>query len=215
MKPALTGRRLRASPPAARTAAAVISMAALALLTGACGGGGHAATTSATSDHERGTLAYARCMRSHGVPNFPDPNSSGSIDKAKVSSLSASPQFRVAEGTCRQLLPNTSTPTATRAEVQAALNGMVRFAACMRSHGVQSWPDPQVDRSDPTDPRPVFDLHNAIDPQSPGVRTDIHECQHLMPQSVTPYMCSRASADRIPGSPPGAEGCVGGSARVP
>jgi hypothetical protein len=189
-------------------------MAALVLLTGACGGG-HAAATPATSDRESAALSYAGCMRSHGVPNFPDPNSSGSIDKAKVSSLSGSPQFRVADGACRHLLPNTSTATATRADVEAALNGMVRFAACMRSHGVQNWPDPQVDRSHPSGPRPVFDLHSAIDPQSPGISTDIRQCQHLMPQSVTPYMCSRAAAERIPGSPPGAEGCGGGSARVP
>jgi len=39
-----------------------------------CGGGAHA---SAPSKVMSGALAYANCMRSHGVPDFPDPNSQG------------------------------------------------------------------------------------------------------------------------------------------
>jgi hypothetical protein len=154
-------------------------------------------------------------MRSHGVSSFPDPSSSGDIPKDKIIPLASSPQFQVAQRACQHLLPNTNGPRATHAEVQAALSGMVRFAACMRSHGVQNWPDPYIDRHHPDDPRPVFDLHSSVDPDSPQIRTDIHECQHLMPQSTSPYVCSRAAAARIPGSPPGAEACGGGSARVP
>ena len=154
-------------------------------------------------------------MRSHGVASFPDPNSGGEVDKAKVIPLASSPQFHVALSACQHVLPNTNPPRATHAEVRAALSGMVRFAACMRSRGVQHWPDPRVDRHHPGDPRPVFDLHSGSDPNSPALSTDIHECQHLMPQSTPPYICSRALAEQIPGSPPGAEACGGGSPRVP
>jgi hypothetical protein len=85
----------------------------------------------------------------------------------------------------------------------------------MRSHGVQNWPDPYIDRHHPDDPRPVFDLRSSIDPTAPRISADIHECQHLMPESTSPYLCSRVLAERIPGSPPGAEACGGGSATVP
>jgi hypothetical protein len=90
----------------------------------------------------------------------------------------------------------------------------VRFAACMRSHRVQNWPDPTIDRHHPNDPRPVFDLHSIVDPTAPQISTDIHSCEHLMPQSTSPYMCSRVLAERI-GGPPGAEACGGGSVTVP
>jgi hypothetical protein len=210
----VTRRPRRASPPTARTVAAIIATAGLALLVGGCGGG-PSSTTSAGSAHENGTLAFSGCMRSHGVSRFPDPNSRGTIPKDKVFPLASSPQFRMAQRACQHLLPNANPPRTTHAEVQAALSGMVRFAACMRSHGVQNWPDPTVDRHHPDDPRPVFDLHSTVDPTAPGISTDIRECQHLMPQSTSPYMCSRVLAERIPGSPPGVEACGGGSSEVP
>jgi hypothetical protein len=211
----VTRRPRRASPPQARTAAVIIATAGLALLVCGCGGGGPSSTTSAGSAPESGALAFSGCMRSHGVSSFPDPNSSGTIPKDKVVPLASSPQFQVAQRACQHLLPNTNPPRTTHAEVQAALSGMVRFAACMRSRGVQNWPDPTVDRHHPDDPRPVFDLHSIVDPTAPRISTDIHECQHLMPQSTSPYMCSRVLAERIPGSPPGAEACGGGSSEVP
>ena len=63
-----------------RRAAVLAVVAAVAVLATACGGaclrssGGSASTGSATY---RADLAYAQCMRTHGVPNFPDPNPSG------------------------------------------------------------------------------------------------------------------------------------------
>jgi hypothetical protein len=159
-------------------------------------------------------LAYSGCMRLHGVSRFPDPTSGGQIDKTKEIPLEHSPEFRVAEGACRPLLPSHATQSGpTHAHVQAALSGMVAFAGCMRSHAVGNWPDPYVDRSSPRDPRPVFELHASINPDAPGIRADIRSCQHLMPGSTSPYMCSTAAAP--PGSGPGDEGCTGGSATVP
>jgi hypothetical protein len=201
-------------PPVQRAAATVIAVAGMALLVCGCGGANSSSTTSTESAQTSGALAFSDCMRSHGVPNFPDPDSTGQIPKNEVIPLASSPQFRVATSACNHLLPNTGAPTSTHAEVQTALNGMVRFAGCMRSHGVQDWPDPTVDRSHPGDPRPVFDLHNIVDPTTPRLSADIHQCQHVMPQSTSPYMCSRALAEHIPNSPPGAEACGGGSAEV-
>jgi hypothetical protein len=195
----------------------IIAAAGLAMLVGGCGGGGgsSSAATAAASSPERGALAFSTCMRSHGLPSFPDPGTNGEIPKTKVVPLASSPQFPVAQKACRHLLPNTGAPTDTHAEVEAALSGMVRFATCMRSRGVQNWPDPTVDRSHPGDPRPVFDLHSAVDPTAPRITADVDACQHVMPQSTAPYFCSRVLAQRIPGSPPGAEACSGGSPAVP
>jgi len=199
-----------------RTVQSVVAAAAVVLLVCGCGGTtSSSTTTSAGSEQATGALAFSRCMRSHGVPGFPDPDSSGNVSKTKVIPLAGSPQFRVASRACGHLVPNSNRPQTTHAEVEAALSGMVRFATCMRSHGVQNWPDPIVDRSRPGDPRPVFDLHSAIDPSAPRITADVSACQHLMPQSTAPYFCSRILAQRIPGSPPDAEACGGGSPAVP
>jgi hypothetical protein len=207
-------------PPATRTAAARVAIAGLALFAGGCGGSSSStssgrSTVAAVSARPPSLLAFASCMRSHGVSSFPDPNSSGVIPKSQVIPLASSPQFPVAQRACQHLLPNTSGPTDTHAEVEAALSGMVRFAACMHSYGVQNWPDPTVDQDHPDDPRPVFDLHSSVDPGAPQIMADMHACQHLMPGSTSPYLCSRLMAERIPGSPPGAEACSGGSPGVP
>lgn len=201
-----------------RRALALIAMAGVVPLTGGCGGssassgtGGSSGTAVATSSPS--ALAFSRCMRSHGVSSFPDPNSSGEIPKNEVVPLASSPQFRVAQGLCQHLLPNTRVPTSTHAQVEVALSGMVQVAACMHSHGAQDWPDPTVDREHPDDPRPVFMLP-SIDPDAPQISADIRACQHLMPGSTSPYICSRVLAERI-GGPPGAFACVGGSPEVP
>ena len=66
-----------------RRAAALAVVAAVAVLTAACGAcmcsrssGGSASTGSATY---RANLAYAQCMQTHGLPDFPDPNPSGEL----------------------------------------------------------------------------------------------------------------------------------------
>jgi hypothetical protein len=89
-------------------------------------------------------------MRSHGVLNFPDPTSDGQIDvkfasggKGGAPASSGidrmSPQYISADRTCRHLLPG---GVPTPAQDQVALAKELRFAQCMRSHGVSNFPDP-------------------------------------------------------------------------
>ena len=65
-------RPRRAWPSASRTAAA------LALLAAACSGSPSSTGPGSSSDaggsaNSPSAIAYSQCMRSHGVPNFPDP----------------------------------------------------------------------------------------------------------------------------------------------
>lgn len=174
-------RPRRAWPRPARTAAAIIVTAALALLTAACGGspsptGSGGSRGAAGSANSQKILAFSRCVRSHGVPNFPDPNSSGVLPKTQVAQLAASsPQFPAAHRACEHLLPNGGQPT--QAQVQQAWNDMRNFARCMRSHGVPNWPDPA--RTSQQDQRPFFHLPDSIDPNAPQITTKIRACQHV------------------------------------
>jgi hypothetical protein len=96
-------------------------------------------------------------MRSHGVPTFPDPNSSGEIPKTQVISASKSnpSRFDSADSTCRHLLPNGGNGE-TAAQIAQDWTQFRHFARCMRSHGVPNWPDP-TSRST-TDRRPNFNI---------------------------------------------------------
>jgi hypothetical protein len=184
------GRLQRAWPPIVRSAAVITATIALALLAAACGGspGSHVAqlgstttksrtSSSAAAAQQNGMLAFSHCMRSHGVPNFPDPNSSGVLPKIQVDQLAASsPQFPAAHRACEHLLPNGGQPT--QAQVQQAWNDMRNFARCMRSHGVPNWPDPAA--TSQQDQRPFYHVPDSIDPNAPQITTKIRACQHVL-----------------------------------
>jgi hypothetical protein len=95
-------------------------------------------------------LQFAQCMRSHGVPNFPDPTG-GRIDLQVQRSPTGTsvngvqvngPAFQSAMKSCQSYLPKGAPPTA--AETAKARSQALAMARCMRSHGVPNFPDPQV-----------------------------------------------------------------------
>jgi hypothetical protein len=93
-----------------------------------------------TMQTQNGTK-FAACMRSHGVPNFPDPSSGGNITIGPGSGIDpSSPKFRAAESTCQKLLPNGGQPSPQ--EEAKAQQKMLDFSKCMRAHGVHDFPDP-------------------------------------------------------------------------
>jgi hypothetical protein len=178
-------RRRRAGPRKAHATAAIIVTAGLALLAAACGSpspagsggsphaGGSSNPPSTTSEK---LLAFSACMRSQGVPAFPDPDSSGRLPEREIAQLLASnPQFPAAHRTCEHLLPNGGQPS--QVQVQQAWNDMRNFAHCMRSHGVPSWPDPAP--TSQQDQRPFFHLPDSIDPTAPQITAKVRVCQHV------------------------------------
>jgi len=159
----------RGSVLAAAIVAAVLSLAAC--------GSGTAGSSKAGGSTNSQLLAFAGCMRSHGVPNFPDPDSSGKFTKESLQQLgvSSNSQLQAAQSACDHLLPNGGQPN--QAQV---VSGMLDFARCMRSHGVPNWPDPTTDSRG----LPVFDIP-GINPDSPQVSNTADECARLLVQSTT------------------------------
>ena len=84
-------------------------------------------------------LAFSHCMQTHGVPNFPEPNSQGVVQGSGINP--SSPSFQSASKDCRHLLPNGGQPTP--AQQAQALAQALKFSQCMRSHGISDFPDPQ------------------------------------------------------------------------
>jgi hypothetical protein len=119
-------------------------------------------------------------MRSHGVPNFPDPDSSGGIPKETLQQLGVSDsRYQAAAQACGHLLPGSDSGR-TQAEVQRWWTGMLQFARCMRSRGVSDWPDPTPYPPYPNEP--TFDLPSSLQPSAQIVST-MRECQRLVPQN--------------------------------
>jgi hypothetical protein len=136
--------------------ASVVAVAAFSLLAAGCGGGGRSprvasvasSTTAATTTTQNGSglAGYAACMRSNGVPTFPDPDSSGQIPKLQVvGAAKSNPHgFDSATSACRHLLPPNGSlgPQETPQQQHTRLVDGRSFARCMRSHGVTRFPDP-------------------------------------------------------------------------
>ncbi len=128
-----------------RRAGVLAALVVMALLMAACGrststGAGGSSSAGASTLHQE-ELAVARCMRSHGVPNFPDPPANGDIPNVSPDSLGVSSSvYQSALNACRHLAPDATSPS--RAQLQQMLSKLLQFAKCMRSHGVQNFPDP-------------------------------------------------------------------------
>jgi hypothetical protein len=115
---------------------------------GSSGSGGSAKISFATASKD----AYKQsvCMRSHGVTNFPDPDTSNSNGQSRISvhitpAISNSPAFQSAQKKCAYLMPggasnvnNGPSPAQQRAHTDAIL----AFSSCMRKHGFARFPDP-------------------------------------------------------------------------
>ncbi len=124
-------------------------ISALALLAAGCGSTSTSSTTTgATASPQNPVTAafnYSRCMRQHGVPNFPDPKVSSSGAQHSIAigitpGVSGSPSFNSAQQACRGVLPGPK--DATPAEQHARAVHLLAFARCMRAHGVSGFPDP-------------------------------------------------------------------------
>jgi hypothetical protein len=77
--------------------------------------GARATARQPTAAQQQAMLRFARCMRSHGVPNFPDPQPGGALDLAQKVAAPNSPQFKAADHTCRNFVPGAPIPAAPSA----------------------------------------------------------------------------------------------------
>ena len=128
-----------------------VILVGLALLVAGCGSGSSAppvanvGATTTTSIRQSG-LRYSECMRSHGVPNFPDPSSGGGFEFSPSSGVNpSSPAVRAAQSKCRNDLPTGGIAPGVQTHPTAQwLAHMTSIARCMRRHGVTDFPDPRT-----------------------------------------------------------------------
>jgi len=149
----------------------------------ACGSASTYSTSGSGPDPNvtRAFLAFSQCMRTNGVPNFPDPKGGGGIQLSAGMNPKA-PAFKSAQAKCRHLLPGGGPPSGPPS-AQAKLHAL-QIAQCMRRHGVTNFPDPTD--TPPSSPNgyseilnmagAVLAVPNTIDTQSPVYKTAAKAC---------------------------------------
>ncbi len=140
-----------------------------------CGGSSNAPRAASFST----AVKFSKCMRSHGVPNFPDPTSGGDLNLGGTGINPQSPSFQGAQKACAKFQPGGAGvfPKTSAAQTRQA----VRFAQCMRAHGEPNFPDPALKR--PSGAASVlvlrgmvFAFSSPVDPQTPAFRHATSAC---------------------------------------
>jgi hypothetical protein len=116
-------------------------------------------------------------MRTHGVPDYPDPTSQsgGGFSISLPHGIDPrSPQFQAAQQACRSKLPKGNLSPAQK---QRAMAAALSMSQCMRARGIKDFPDPDSHGGIGIASRPGSDL----DPNNPQFKAAMAACQHLMP----------------------------------
>jgi hypothetical protein len=170
-----TGGRQRWCPAWPRRAGVLAVTAGIVMLA-ACGGSPSSASDTGASSQYQQNLTFTQCMRSHGLPDFPDPNANGHGfgNQQQQQQEESNPHLETAYNDCRHLLP--SAPSSSGNKVIPSQAQLVRFSQCMRSHGVPDYPDPNPDVSLRTELAQL-----GINPDSPPFQATLRTCDRLVP----------------------------------
>lgn len=147
--------------------------------------GGSLTTPVPHLDPVKAGLAYARCMRAHGVPH-PDPDANGDfhLTPAQDSAMQAVPrkQHQAADAACFHLLKGTvSTQPLSRGARRAALVPLGEVRQCMRGFGYQLGP-PVVKNM--TRGRAMFGFQYGPTSKSAQERKKMQGAQHTCERRV-------------------------------
>jgi hypothetical protein len=123
---------------------------------------------------QQSALAFAACVRSHGVTNFPDSAVRGSSKGVMFSAPPGvdlnSPQFQSALQACQSLLPQ---GPSTRSNSSSNVQAVLKYSLCMPSHGVTNFPEPNS--------QGLFTGGAGINPNSPTFVSANQACQRYLP----------------------------------
>jgi hypothetical protein len=161
-----------------RTLSLLGALAAVSLFSAGCGSSAPSQTSSAsgtgaanrTSTSTKLTtqeqaVKFAECMRASGVPHFPDPDTKGQFNFG----VDVSPTVFVrAVRACKALEPPGAL-SATRTPKQQSAS--LRFAQCVREHGVKDFPDP-------ANGQPLIDTTKIPSSNKPGGMTILNAATH-------------------------------------
>lgn len=161
-----------------RLSIALTAAACVVALVG-CGTSGKPAASTANQNAQE--IKFADCMRSNGVPSFPDPSTNPHINFIGPGAgvTAQSPAFQSAQKACAKLEPGAGggPPTMNASQRLKA----VAFAKCMRKHGLPDFPDPTLGSASGSAPTlflrgMTFQFGPGLNPSSPAFRRAAVTC---------------------------------------
>jgi hypothetical protein len=156
----------------------------VALLGAGCGSDApsEAGTKQATTTRDQATK-FSQCMRDNGVGQFPDPDASGELTIDGVVNGSSidpdGPAWKRAITACKDQQPSGFTGPKKRSPKQQSAS--LKFAQCIREHGVKDFPDP-------TDGEPLVNTNHIPSAGTSNGMTILNAAMHT---------CSRLAAAAI------------------
>jgi hypothetical protein len=121
------------------------------------------ATTQLTAQEK--AVKFAECMRANGVPHFPDPDPKGDYNFGVDVSREV---WLKAVDACKALKPPGALSSKRTPKEQSA---SLRFAQCVRDHGVKDFPDP-------VNGEPLIDTYKIPSSNKPGGMTILNAATH-------------------------------------
>jgi hypothetical protein len=127
----------------------IVLLAGLAGLAGCSASGGSAGATTTTSGQQNAAAVlreFVQCARANGMPNMPDLRLD-SNSRVSIPEGTPDPPKSV-ERACRSIWERL--PASARGDKErppADMQALLRYARCMREHGVPDVPDPSPDGS--------------------------------------------------------------------
>lgn len=153
-----------------RAGALATVLAGAALCAAACASPGHTERAPDQASYHDQAVTFAKCMRTHGDPSFPDPGPDGGFPNDNGSLRKNSPQFKKAQAACKSQAPKGAPP---QQAIEQNFKRDLKFSACMRAHGVAKFPDPTKDEHGEG-----IEVH-GIDPNTPQFKAAMKACRHF------------------------------------
>jgi hypothetical protein len=120
-------------------------------------------------------VKFAECLRANGVPHFPDPDPKGETNFGV--DVSGEVWLKAVDA-CKALKPPGALSSKRTPEQQSA---GLRFAQCVRDHGVKDFPDP-------VNGQPLIDTYKIPSSNKPGGMTILnaamHKCGRILKSSA-------------------------------
>ncbi len=166
--------------PSLRPVLAATGVFALAVALSACG----SSSASKQSSQFDAAYKFSRCMRAHGLKDFPDPQVTGNSVKLVAhahpgeAGAPTPQQMEAAQNACKHFMA-ASAPKLSPQEKVAREEQVLKFAACMRRHGIDVHASAAGGGvqlrvgGGPTKPGP--------NPESPSFTAAQKACQGLLP----------------------------------
>jgi hypothetical protein len=160
---------------------AVLCAAGPSLALAACGGSASGSAAAEEKDRERELVKFAQCMREHGVNVSTPTGASGEI-KITGTATAANPHaLEAAQNACKRYQPSAAKQSISPAERAALEDASVKFAQCMRSHGVNV-PNPTTSAGGGGFSIRIQGGPGSVNPSSPRFQAAQKACQALFPK---------------------------------